>query len=785
MNVTSLLYVEDDPRQREALATQLRAEGFRVKAVASGRAGLQALKRGRPDVVLCDLNMPRMNGLDVLRRVKAERPELPVVLLTAHGSVDQAVAAIKEGAYDFLLKPLEIHRVVTTVRKALEHTRLQRELASAESNIQRIMENVPDLIYSLDTEGRFLNVSPASETLLGYTPRELVGASVFQFIHPEDRDRIRQGFERAMKRGGKTVYAVEFRMVTKSGEVKYCEVNRRLVFEDDRVVRQDGIIRDVTQRKQLELELQRYSEELEVRVEERTKRLEEATRQLAALNAASNRFTQIHDETVLFNEVPAMLCRTLDFDRATLLLHEGGRLKLRSYCMAKDPPELVKKFIWRLSRGTFMPPHFLESFEQNKTVFISNLDSDPRWPRDPTQAVVRTKSLVVSPIRGNRKPIGILVGNMQHHQREMDPQDVARFETFTNMVGLALDNIRAYQSLERQVMEKTRTLREVNRELRRKARELEQSTYSLGNANVQLLAVQEELERKNADMQRLLDKLAETNRHLHETQAQLVQSEKMASLGMLVAGIAHEINTPIGAVHSMHDTLQRALDKLRETLESSYGEWLERDAGLSRPLKVIAEASKVIESGSTRVIEIVRRLRSFARLDEAELKKVDLHEGLEDTLSLIRHELKHSIQIKRNYGDLPPIACFPGRLNQVFLNLLINAKQAIRERGEITITTSQKDDEVHIVIEDTGTGIPHDNLSKIFDPGFTTKGVGVGTGLGLSIVYQIVQEHKGRIEVKSDPGKGTTFTVALPMNLDKLLVEDTSATAQQASNTQS
>jgi len=251
---------------------------------------------------------------------------------------------------------------------------------------------------------------------------------------------------------------------------------------------------------------------------------------------------------------------------------------------------------------------------------------------------------------------------------------------------------------------------------------------------------------------------------LERTQAQLVQSEKMAALGMLVAGVAHEINTPVGAISSMHDTLMRATERLRSTLDTTGS----RDA--DKLFKIIENGNRVIASGTERVTSIVRRLRSFARLDEAELKKVDIHEGLEDTLTIVHHELKHKAVVERNYGDIPPIACYPGRLNQVFLNLLMNAGQAIEDEGTITITTFQKENRVHIQIADTGIGIPKELLGRIFDPGVTTKGVGVGTGLGLSICYRIIREdHHGEISVESEVGKGATFTVVFPMDLDTVL----------------
>ena len=154
------------------------------------------------------------------------------------------------------------------------------------------------------------------------------------------------------------------------------------------------------------------------------------------------------------------------------------------------------------------------------------------------------------------------------------------------------------------------------------------------------------------------------------------------------------------------------------------------------------------------------------------MKKVDIHEGLENTLTLVHHDIKNRITVARNFGDVPPIVCYPSRLNQVFLNLLVNASQAIKGEGEITVSTSVEDGEVRVAISDSGAGIPEQTLGKIFDPGFTTKGVGVGTGLGLSICYQIVQDHRGRIDVESREGEGTTFTVTLPMDLDETIHQE-------------
>ena len=194
-------------------------------------------------------------------------------------------------------------------------------------------------------------------------------------------------------------------------------------------------------------------------------RLSFANRQLAALNDVSNRFSRLRDEAELLEAVPRLLTESLEFDRGILLLHDGRSLSVRSICLPRDPPEFVRKFQQRIRTGEMpLPPPVLESFEKNEPLFIADPSTDPRWPRAPGE-VIRTRSVVIAPIRSQNRPIGALVGNMQHQERAMDAQDVARFEMFANMVGLALDNIRGYQRLERTVVERTESLRKANEEL--------------------------------------------------------------------------------------------------------------------------------------------------------------------------------------------------------------------------------------------------------------------------------------------------------------------------------
>lgn len=277
---------------------------------------------------------------------------------------------------------------------------------------------------------------------------------------------------------------------------------------------------------------------------------------------------------------------------------------------------------------------------------------------------------------------------------------------------------------------------------------------------------------------------------LENTQSQLLQSEKMASIGQLAAGVAHEINNPVGFVKSNLGTLNEYREDLtkllalyksleenmsqvddvhsgtagQETLGEIQKTKEEIDLGF-----ILDDFDKVIEEsieGMARVSKIVADLKNFAHAGEGKLEYTDINHGLQSTLNIVWNELKYKADVTTDFGDIPLVNCYPQRLNQVFMNLLVNAAQAIEDRGEIKIATRAKDDHVIISISDTGSGIPPEVTSKIFDPFFTTKKVGQGTGLGLNVAYNIIQGHKGTIEVDSVAGKGTTFTITLQIEPD-------------------
>ncbi len=266
--------------------------------------------------------------------------------------------------------------------------------------------------------------------------------------------------------------------------------------------------------------------------------------------------------------------------------------------------------------------------------------------------------------------------------------------------------------------------------------------------------------------------LEQTLEELQQAQLYLVQSEKMAVLGQFVAGIAHEVNTPLGTMVSNNATLKVCFDKLRQ-LPFSQSEGEENSGpGAEQLFASVDSLLSLNKLASTRIQDIVKNLRNFARLDESELKTVDLHEGIDSTILLIQSSIDPKIKIVRNYApDLPLVQCYPGLLNQVFMNLLVNAAHAIQDmkiqpdwNPVITIETSYTPatEQISIAIRDTGKGISEENRVKVFDPGFTTKGAGVGTGLGLALCYRIVEKHNGRISLESVVNQGTSFYVEIP-----------------------
>jgi two-component system NtrC family sensor kinase len=282
--------------------------------------------------------------------------------------------------------------------------------------------------------------------------------------------------------------------------------------------------------------------------------------------------------------------------------------------------------------------------------------------------------------------------------------------------------------------------------------------------HLQLKAQNAFLEQQVRERTDLAEELSRTNQKLRETQAHLIHSEKMSGLGQLVAGIAHEINNPLAFVINNIFIVQETLEKLE-------GEELPPGAA-TKVHKMLAQIHDA-QAGSTRVKDLVSKLRTFSRLDEGTVKTIDIHESIESVLLFLRHKMEGRIEVVRNYGDVSMLTCFAGELNQVLMNVIANAIDAIDAKkedaneendrpGRITLVTSQQNGDFVLRVRDTGKGIPEEIRNRVFEPFFTTKPVGQGTGLGLAISYGIVQAHHGSMEFSSKPGEGTEFILKIP-----------------------
>jgi two-component system NtrC family sensor kinase len=435
-------------------------------------------------------------------------------------------------------------------------------------------------------------------------------------------------------------------------------------------------------------------------------------RQLSALNDVARELALIRDEAQLRARAAGFLRDSLHVDSAILVWAQpDGSLSLAGLALREghEPPELVELIH---DDAMPVPPHYRRAFDADRTVVAENPHDDPQWPAcEPAMkrwfdVLHPSAPLAATPVRVQGKAVGVVAGHLATHGRKLDRRDVSRLETFASMVGLAIENARFYADLNAQVETRTRELR--------------------------------------------------------DTQAMLVQSEKLAALGFFNDTATTEIYTPVGAMGSVQDSIGRAVDKLDKRLATLLSAEQRDDKVVRGSLRVIRESAELVRDGSARVTGIVDRLRRFAQLDQAEMQRVALHLGVEDAVELVRHLAGDSVTIESELAELPPVLCAPGRLNQVFLNLLTNAIEAMPDGGTLRVTTASHDDSVEVVVSDTGVGIDAAVRERLFDPGFTTKGVGVGIGLGLAVAYQVVQHHCGRIEVQSEPGAGSTFRVVLP-----------------------
>jgi PAS domain S-box-containing protein len=672
-----VLIVDDEAQFLQSASFSLRSSGVNnVAKCQDSREVIGMLAKQKYSAILLDILMPHLTGRELLPEIMKNYPGIPVIMLTALTEVEIAVECMKNGAFDYMVKPVDKTRLVTSIKKAIEYSEVKsenitltndlqeanrelqaktekqaellKELTKSTNQLKSILDSSHNVILLVDPDNKIAEVNRSTESFFGINLESVKGSSFDSFV-----DTILKNFKDKEK-------------------VK-------------KVLREKAGL-------SIDEQMKSFYQSMDAKF-----RLELDKPEERIISVFSIPVSRSEDENMgtvwLFNDITSLI---------------KSDEMLRTIVETAPTPVIIT----RIKDGSivYCNEHLgrLAGYVPEEIIGMKAEE----FYNDPDERDILMKML-------------------------KDEGAVRNYEVqFKNSSGEAVWTL------------------------------LSLALAQLNNEPVIIGGFYDISSQKQA----VLD-VEEANKNLRWTQSQLVQSEKMASLGMLVAGIAHEINTPVGAIASMHDTLERAINKLEKfCLDDMHADETQQKK-ITTLCNTIAESNQVINSASSRVTEIVKRLRSFARLDEAELNTVDIHESLDDTLVILNHKLKHGITVEKKYGSIPEVDCYPGRINQAFLNILNNASQAIEQPGTITIETGQKDRSIYIKISDTGCGIPEEKLDKIFDPGFTTKGVGVGTGLGLSITYQIIQDHKGEITVESTVGKGTTFTIALPLDLYKVLDE--------------
>jgi len=599
------------------------------------------------------------------------------------------------------------------------------------------IDNLPGIAYRRlnDASWALSYVSDGCLELTGYSRKELLSdhCKFTDLIHGDDIESIKEEFHSIT--GDGTNFHISYRIRTKNGGVKWIWDTGKYHLDDNGIMNIQGFITDITEQK---------------RIEEHNKSRNSAQRtyQMVLMGLVMSKPFSCGDLNDACCELTQTLVEALAVVRVGIwLLKRENDLVICNDLYDIANQSHIRNITFKLSDCEDL----VSSLDSGRVFSVQNIKNDKRiFPLSSHFQVDNPENaMMVAPINFGGSLYGFVTCECNNHSRKWTSDEEIFFAQVVEMVPLALES-----------------------DARR------QTEISLQKAELLNQDYADKLKNKISELTSVNNELKKMNEQMIEVHNQLHQSEKMASIGQLAAGVAHEINNPVGYINSNIETLHNYFADIFRILDV-YD--LSEEFLISSPdiLRNIYEAKEEIKleylrtdicdlmneslEGLTRVKQIVQDLKDFSHVDEAEWQWVDLHKGLDSTLNIVNNEIKYKAEVVKNYGEIPQISCLPSQINQVFMNLLVNAAHAIERDGLITITTGTNDANVWVEISDNGSGIEKENINKLFDPFFTTKPVGSGTGLGLSLSYSIIKKHGGEIAVESEPGEETTFRITLPI----------------------
>jgi len=692
--------------------------------------------------------------------------------------------------------------VVAVLREVTAAHRAAEALRESEWQYRLLAENSSDMISRHDPSGVYLYVSPASRALVGFEPGALLGRSPYEFIHPDDLAEVHR--VHSVMLAATDTFTVAFRGRRREGSYVWLESTTRAVRDPEtgRVAEIQCATRDITRRKQVEQELRESRELLQAVLEN--------SPALVYIKDADGRFLLVNRR---FEAVTGLSRREAvgrtDGDMLPPDMAEALRANDLKVAEARGPLEFEESVPQEDGPHTFLSVKF-PLFDREGAVYAVCGISTDITPRQRAEAALREQSEVLRSILDNMAD-AVAVADESAELVVFNPAAERMFGTgvlgttpadWQVRYGLFLpDAVTPFPPDDMPLARAVRGEATNDVEMFVRHDDRPDGAYILingrplrdedGRPRGGVVVCRDITERKSTEQQlrshnRQLRDYAESERTAHEAlkhaEVQLVQAEKLTALGQMVAGVAHEINNPLAFVSNNVAVLQRDVAALRQLL-TYYRQTdpvlaahapdllapvvaLAEEMDLPYTLENLDRLTERSREGLRRIQQIVKDLRDFARLDDGDLQAADLNVGVTSTVNIIHgRATKHSVGLTADLRPLPPVTCYPGKINQVVMNLLANAIDACGPGGKVAVRTEPEPGGggVLIHIEDNGAGIPPGVRARIFDPFFTTKPVGQGTGLGLSISYGIVKAQGGTIAVESEPGKGSRFTVRLPL----------------------